>query len=194
MAKENIMLGFFVVLFLASVSMLGIENTKLTGFVTSGTAVSNVTITSYLSISMSSNLSSGILYGSVDTLPATNINASHNYDGASSGSTMYITVSTDSNTNVDFCTKANDDLKTSGGADVLGLGNETYAVSSTTDLSNPALSSETGLTTSYVKSGTNIAKGSANYYRFWLDIPAAQAPGTYNNTISFEGVATGGSC
>lgn len=193
MKKENKMLGFFVMLFLFSFFMLGIQNSRMTGFVTSGTTTSNVTITSYLSISMSSNLSDGVLYGSVSSLPATNINASHNYDSTSSGSSMYITVSADSNTNVDFCIKANDDLKDVG-ADVLGLGNETYANSTTTDLTSPSLASKVALTTGYVKAGTNVAKSSSNYYRFWLDIPASQAPGTYNNTISFEGVSAGGSC
>jgi hypothetical protein len=142
---------------------------------------------------MSPNLQGGVLFGSVDTLPATNINASHNYDGATSTSTMNLSVSADSNVNVDFCIKANANLQNSG-SDIIGIGNETYATSTSTSASLPAVASEVALTTSYVKAGSNIVKGTSNHYRIWLDLPAAQAPGTYNNTILFEGVATGGAC
>jgi len=193
MNKENLALVFFVALFIFSISMLVIGGSQLTGHATSGSTVSNVTIVSYLSISMSQNLSSGILFGSVDTLPATDINATHNYDGPTSGTSMNITVSTDSNVNVDFCTKANAGMQTSG-SDIIGIGNETYSNATTVSSTVPALGSQVPLTASYVKSGFNVTRGGNNYYRFWLDIPAAQAPGTYNNTVSFEGLTTGGAC
>jgi len=193
MVKENISLLFFSALLVISIFMLTFSGYKMTGHVTSGSTVSNVTIVNYLSISMSDNLSSGILFGSVDTLPATNVNATHNYDGAVSASSMSMSVSSDSNVNVDFCIKANEDLKNSG-TDIIGIGNETYANSTSSDISSPAIADKIALTTGYVKSGINIAKGTSNYYRIWLSIPAAQAPGTYNNTIFFEGVATGGAC
>lgn len=193
MKREDVLLLVFGIVLLFSVTMLALHYSKLTGFATSGSTVSNVTITSYLSIAMSTNLQQGILFGSVDTLPANYINASHNYDGTSSASTMLINVSTDSNTNVDFCIKANANLQNAG-TDIIGIGNETYSNSTTTDAANPAIANNVSLTTSYVKNGANIAKGNGNYYRVWLNIPAAQATGTYNNSISFEGVVTGGSC
>lgn len=166
---------------------------EITGYATEGSAVSNVTITSYLSIEMSTNLTEGILFGNVTELPATDINASHNYDGTSSGSTLYLEVSTDSNTNVDFCAMANDDLISSG-LDIIGVGNQTYSNSTTTDAGTPDLANQSSLTKSYVKSGINVEQGGKLYYRFWLDIPAAQPAGTYNNTVYFKGVNTGVSC
>lgn len=155
---------------------------------------SNVSINKYLAISFGDNLSEGILFGDVAVLPATNINASHNYDGASNATTLYISISEDGNTAVDFCTKA-DEALTSIANDTIELGNETYANSTTTNLGTPgAATNSTALTTSYVKSGYNIALGGTNYYRFWLDVPAAQPSGDYNNSISFKGVQTGLSC
>lgn len=191
--RRNVMLAFVVV---ASLALAFFESTgggTLTGYATEGTTVSNVTISKFLAIEFSPGLNEGIQFGSVNTLPATDINASHNYDGPSSGTGYYINVSTDGNTNIDFCIKANTGL-TSAGLDVIGLGNETYSNSTSTNATIPLLASQTPLTTSYVKSGANVAVGTANYWRFWLDIPAAQPSGDYNNTVSFKGVSTGLSC
>lgn len=177
----GIILVCLVLLFVQNVS-------SITGHATSDSTHSEVTITSYLSIAFCANLTDGILFGEVDTLPATNINASHNYDGASDGSTMCIMISNDSNTNVDLQIKGDDDLTSSGG-DIIGLDNETYSnFIGSTNSTHPLLSEETSLTTGYVTAGANVPIGSANYYRFWLDIPGGQASGTYNNTVSFKGV------
>ncbi len=195
--KDSVMIGVFSLLFLLSASMILVENfsnNQVTGYATTGTTVSNVTISKYLSVSMSENLSEGILFGTVNSLPANNQNSTHNHDGASSGSTMFLNVSSDSNTPVDFCIKANDDLTDSEGGNILAIANESYHFSLTTDVSNPDLSSEVSLTTDYVKAGQDVAVGDSMYYRFWLDIPAATASGTYNNTINFKGVQNGTAC
>ena len=80
------------------------------------------------------------------------------------------------------------------GANTIGIGNETYANYTATNVTLPALGSEVALTTSYIKTGPNIAAGSRDFYRFWLDVPAGTASGTYNNTLTFKGVATSGAC
>jgi len=165
----------------------------LSGKATAVFATSNVSVSKYLSISFSSNLSEGILFGNVAVLPAVNVNASHNYDGSGNGTTLYISVSEDGNTPVDFCIKADGDMM-SLASDALGLANETYSNSTSTDAALPALGSDASLTTSYVKSGNNVDLGETNYYRFWLDIPAAQPSGDYNNTVSFKGIQTGVNC
>lgn len=193
MKRDNFYLGFFGVLLILSSLMLFSPKVKITGYATEGYAVSNVTITSYLAIQMSANLGEGILFGTVEELPAVDLNASHNYDGADSASTMYIEVSSDSNSNVDFCIKANNDLMNPD-SDILGVSNQTYANSTTTSASVPPLANQIPLTKSYVKSGIDVDKGTNLYYRFWLDIPSAQPVGTYNNTILFKGVVAGGSC
>jgi len=165
----------------------------LTGKATEVTTSSNVSVSKYLAIEFSNNLSSGIQFGTVNSLPATNINATGNYNGAANITTYYLNVSTDGNTDVNFCIKGNAAL-TSAALDVIGLGNETYANASSTTSTIPLIENEVSLTSSYVKSSETIAVGGQNYYRFFLDIPVGQASGDYNNTLSFKGIQVGTSC
>lgn len=199
MKKEEKLLFIFGALLLLGAVMLLIENIKIqeiriTGYGIEESTVSNVTIEKYLSIDLSSNLSEGILFGGINPDSPDN-NASHNYDGPGSNSSMYVNVSADSNTAVDFCIKSNDDLTTSG-SEIIGIGNETYADNvTTTNATSPFLENEVLLNkTDYIEAGTNISEGSQSYFRFWLDVPAGQASGDYNNTISFKGIETGTSC
>lgn len=189
--KEGGILFVASLLLIGSAFMILLENSylqnKITGYDTVGTTISNVSISKYLSISMSGNLTAGIQYGTVDTLPATDINATGNNNSAGESSSYFINVSTDSNTRVDFCIKANDHMTNTAGY-VIGLDNETYSNSTNTNSSHPLLAEQTALTTGYVKSGSNITIGQGNYYRFWLDIPSGTSSGTYNNTVSFKGV------
>jgi len=189
---ENLILIFILILSLMLIFFQG-PGAVLTGHATEESTYSNVTIQKYLSIAFCANLSEGIDFGDVAALPATDINASHNYDGASTGSTYCVNVSNDGNTAIDLCNKANADL-TSAGLDIIGLANETYSNSTTTNLGSPDLADAISFTTSYVKSGIAIPVGEVNYYRFWLDIPAAQPSGDYNNTIYFKGVTTTLAC
>ncbi|OYT36700.1 hypothetical protein B6U91_00490 [Candidatus Pacearchaeota archaeon ex4484_71] len=195
-----------VLVLVAAVILIILQNTvitgnaskvlsSITGYATEGNTTSNVTITSYLSIAFCQNLSEGIWFGEIASLPVTNQNGTHNADGTSGGTTYCLNVSEDSNTNVDFCIKASGDMETMGG-DAIGLGNETYNNATSTDANTPDWGTEVALTTSYVKSGYNVASDGTgvNYYRFWLDVPGAQPAGTYNNTVSFKGVNTGVSC
>ena len=197
--RDNVLIAVFGALFLLSVFMMvSQQGVRTTGHATTSTAVSNVTIHTFFAVDMSTNLSDGIRFGNITALPATDQNASHNYDGVNTtvggfGTSMWMNVSTDSNSRVDFCIQATDNLKTSAG-DVLLVANETYYNNTNTNLTLPALASQAAITTSYASAGRNISQGSNNYYRFWLDVPAATASGTYNNTINFKGVTHGGSC
>jgi len=130
-------LGVIAFLLIISLSFLFLQPVSniVTG-ATEDTAISNVSISKFLSISLSTNLGNGITFDTVNTVPATDVNASDNYNGASSSSTMFINVSTDSNVNVDFCIKADFALNTSGN-DVIGLGNETYFYNLSTNLTVP---------------------------------------------------------
>jgi len=181
-----IIVGSLVMLFLANVN-------AITGNVTEGSTSSEVTIQSFLAMQMSSNLSAGIVFENVNVLPAVNVNASKNYNGTSNSSLYYINVSTDSNSAVDFCLRADGGMFNAG-LDEIVLGNETYSTNVTTSNSTIPALTETAMTTSYFKNANNIAIGSANYYRFWLDVPAGQPTGTYDNIVSFKGVVTGNSC
>jgi len=190
--------GWYKIILIAilviSLIFLFFENVNaITGNVVEGSTTSNVTIEKYLAIAFSTSLSQGIYFGSVDTLPATDINATHDYDGASSATTYYISVSGDGNSQVDFCLKANAPL-TNNATEEIPLVGETYSNSSSSNSTVPVLGDQVSMTTSYVKSGNAIAAGSDNFYRFWLDVPAIQPSGEYNNTVSFKGVVTGLAC
>jgi len=190
---KNVLL-LAIILMCAFLLIIG-EFMFITGNATSGSTPSNVSISKYFAISFGSSLFGGIQFGTVSFLPATNINATHNNDSNtySEGTTYTIDVSSDSNSEVDFCIRADGGL-TSLAADVIGLGNETYEAYNITNSTHPDLALETSMTTSYVKAFTGIVVGNSSYWRFWLDIPASQPSGTYNNTVSFEGVVTGNSC
>jgi len=166
----------------------------LTSFAVSGSFDSNVTVENFFAIQLSANLSNGINFEEITVLPATNVNSTNNYDGVSSESTMYAEVSSDSDSSVDFCIKANTGLTDSSSGAFIGLGNETYSNSSTSDLTNPSIDYEESFTTDYVKSSAPVAPGASTYYRFWLDAPSGTSSGSYNNTISFKGVSTLTSC
>ncbi len=198
-----------IIILIASLIMLILENipavtgnapanvkkTPLTGYATEGSTWSNVSISYYLAIQMNANLSSGIDFGNVISLPAWNINASGNNNGTDM-SNFTINVSTDSNTAVDFCIRATEALKDrTGNLATIGLGNETYSGNVTfTNISYPAMASEAALTTGYVEAASPIPIGNSTYWRFWLDIPAGQAAGNYNNTVWFKGITTSTSC
>lgn len=186
----NAILAFVVV---TSFFLFFFSSFSITGNATEGSTTSNVTIAKYLAITFGTNLSEGIQFGSVSTLPATSINASHNHDGASNATTYTVEVHNDSNTAVDFCIRANAGL-TSAALDVIGLANETYSALNLTNSTHPILSNETPMTVSYVKAVSAIPPGNSSYWRFWLDIPASQPSGNYNNSVFFEGVTTGLAC
>ena len=188
--RKNLYNGALVLIIFFCLVLLIFQNSYfISGKVTEFFTPSNVSVTNYLAIAFSENLSEGILFGNVSVFPAININASHNYDGNNSATTLFINVSEDGNTAVDFCIKGNANL-TSLVEDILGLGNETYSNSTYNNLSDPDSINEVALTNMYVKSGNAIAIGGTNYYRFWLDVPASQPSGDYNNTLSFKGVQT----
>jgi len=194
--RGDVIIVAFSMLFVFSLLMIVSESQeRMTGYAVSGTTVSNVTISKYLSISLSTNLSMGIYFGNVSTLPATNLNATHNFDTQGINQTSFwVNVSTDSNTNVDICTKADTNFRSSGG-DTINLGNETYINATINNMSMPGpISSDIHYTSSYVYAGQNVSVGGADYFRFYMDIPAATPSGTYNNTVTFQGVQTGVAC
>jgi hypothetical protein len=187
--KESVILAAFSAIFLLSIIMLLSQQITITGKATTQSTISNVTISKYLAIDLSTNLSAGITFGNVTSLPATDINASHNYDAGAgvNGTTMFVNISDDSNVAVDICINANTDLTDSVSGEIIAIGNESYSNSTSTNATLPPTGGETSLTTSYVWAG-NESQGNQVYFRFWLDIPAGATSGDYNNTIGFKGV------
>jgi len=189
--RKEIILILIIMLCLVFLIFQNIGN--LTGNVIEGSIISNVSVAKYLAVTFGSNLAAGIQFGNVVFLPATDINATHNYDGTNNTTTFYISLSNDSNSAVDFCIKADTDL-TSSALDVIGVGNETYSNYTSTNSTEPNLLFQTSLTTNYSKSSVNVGIGTDDFWRFWLDVPASQASGNYNNTVYFKGVLVGVSC
>jgi len=192
--EEGLVIIYVFAILAVAFSIMALLPNALTSFATSSTVGSNVTVEDFFAIDLSANLSNGISFDEITSLPATNINSTDNYNGDSSGSTMLINVSTDSNSNVDFCIKANAGLTDSSNSEVIGLGNESYANSSSTSSTAPAIGEESALTTSYVKSSAPNIPGGNTYYRFWLDVPSTVSSGSYNNTINFKGIKSLTSC
>lgn len=187
----------FIVFFALFIILLALSIFEgvLTSYVAQGSAPSNVSVdVKFISITFSDNLSDGIAFDEVSSIPSTNVNATDNYNSPVNGTTLFIMVSNDSSSDVDFCIQANADLTDPNTLDIIGLGNETYSNSSSTNIGIPSLIDEISLTTSYVKSSSAISPGNENYYRFWLDVPLGTSAGSYNNTISFKGVETSASC
>lgn len=188
----------FCVLAILAVGLLAISNTvqSPTGAATTQTTTSRVAISYYFAISLSTNLSTGIDFGNITTLPATNLNASHNYDGNGNSTTSFwVLESNDSNVNIDLCHRAQGPLTTAGN-DTIGLGNYTWSDSLTNTNSSPSGPPGTNtFTTSFAKANNvNIAPNGKGYYRYWLNIPVGQPAGTYNNTVEYKAVYTGASC
>lgn len=182
--------GILIVVLVASLALLFLQNANaITGHAVDRSTYSNVSISAYLAIDFSTNLSSGIDFGDVATLPMFNQNATGNY--VPTDTSYYVIVSNDSNTVVDVCINASGDMS-NGGGDFIGLGNETYSTSSTTDINTPSLASDVALTTAYVEAASDVAIGNNAYFRFWLTVPAGQATGLYNNTVSFKGTPNQG--
>lgn len=181
-----------IFIFLFSTTLFVLEKGNIHAEIVGFDLPSNVTIQKSLAISFSSGLGEGIIFDEVNLLPAENVNAYYNYRGINNGTNYYVLVSPDGNTDVDLCIKANGNLL-SESADVIGLGNETYSSSQISNLTHPELN-EIQLTLTYVKVGETISPGNASYMRFWLDVPAAQAAGTYSNKIYFKGNSVGLGC
>lgn len=160
--------------------------------------VSNVTVSSYVAMSVSNNLTIGIEFGSLDP-DTTNNNGTHNYDGgdATTQNTSYwIGISSDTNQNVDLCVKDNKALADL--ADTVTIPNSGYTWGNSTTATidgGPQVGSSIAIGTSYDSSAiNNSAAGTRIYFRFWLDLPSGQQAAVYNNTVYFKGVVTGSNC
>jgi hypothetical protein len=116
------------------------------------------------------------------------------------GNTSFnISVSSDTNVNVDFCVWANDSLRSGTNTIYLVGQNYTYNVTQVLveDASAPlnnSLSPE--LSTSKMKTvaSNNVPPGGRVHYRFWLKVPEAQPAGLYTNNVTFEAVTSGDPC
>jgi len=194
-AVDRVIIALAAVIVLAFAGMIsqGAQRHAVSDYMTGfevKTANTTVVIQSYVSISKSDNLSQGINFGQISSLPTVMQNATLNYN-ATDQTEYYISVSNDSNVNVDFCMKA-DALNTTGGSEI-PLFNYKWNSSTATNMTKPAPNG-TSMAIAYGAVRSGMTHPSNLYFRFWLNISASQAPGTYNNTVFFQGVPTGDPC
>jgi len=169
--EDYITYSLIAVLFILVIGLVNNFNifsssSKITGAATTANAETSATIANYFALSLPSNVSTDGVIFDIQTIPATNSNATANYNGTSE-TEFYLIVATDSNVNVDFCIKANGTLVS--GANEIALGNYTYANSTSNSITAPS-TDLTVITTSFVNTDVNIAAGSVEYFRFWLSV------------------------
>jgi hypothetical protein len=194
-----IVLSIALVLLVAGlfINMQQIKKAEITGAATTFNATTTATIAEFFAINASTNLSANGIVFNITSLPTNASNATANYINVptNNGTDMYLTVESDSNVNVDFCIKANTSLFTSGGS-IINISNYTFANATNTNISFPGIDAQRVL-----REGPNFGNASFNraplqsdFYRFWLNVSAGQAAGTYVNQINFKGVRQGVSC
>jgi len=191
--KKAFSIATVFILILAALAGMPLQP-GITGYAgESGGFESEVNITAYFAVTLSDNLGEGVAFSTV-TAGTSNNNATDNYNNDSSGSSMYLIVSNNSNIFVDACVKADDHLRRADDeqAPVLDISNLLWANSTTaTSISTPDITNAPSMTTSFAPAGREIDPGDNNYYRFWLSVPMSQPGGTYNNTIEIEAAQTG---
>lgn len=191
-----ILVGVLIILVFGLLSSFGVfDKIRLnpTGSAQVQDAETYADVQAYFSINMSLNLSARGVEFYIVALPTTNGNAVANTD-SSDQTVLYLTVGAESNVPVQFCIRANDTLRS--GVSTIAAANYVWANSSTNDINNPALDNATELllAPSWGDSIDGVTAANSVYYRFWLSVPGAQAPGDYRNQVNFKGIQTGGSC
>ncbi|MBT5274330.1 hypothetical protein HOH11_03105 [Candidatus Woesearchaeota archaeon] len=183
------------VMVMLAISMPFTIDSGITGFATSQSVGTTATanIIYYYALAESTDFSSGIDFGTI-THNTQNNNATVNYDNSGTG--YALNLSADSNTDISICVKANTDLKIhSSPSNIIGIGNMTFNASTTNTSSTPSFSTRTEMNTSVYRNAThNLGAGNATFFRFWLTVPDATVPGTYNNTAEFKAVRAGTDC
>jgi hypothetical protein len=146
------------------------------------TTTSNVTVNVYVSISLTTEFSNGVTFGSLD--PGTDDNNATTCNDLGCN----ISVSGDTNVAVDVVMKANANLTRGTEPEMIPNWNYTWNV---TDGSSLPLQPGWDLNlTSYdyrtaYKVGDSVSASGVRSWQGWLDIPSAQTAGTYNNTLYF---------
>jgi hypothetical protein len=167
----------------------------ITGFATSQSTTTTATaeIVYYYALAESTDFSGGIDFSSLAHNTQNN-NASSNYE--SSGTGYALNLSTDSNTDVSICVKANTDLKIhTSPSTLIGIGNMTFNASITNTTSLPGFATRTEMNTTVFRNAThNLGAGNATFFRFWLTVPEDTPQGTYNNSATFKAIRTGDAC
>ena len=183
-----IILFFVGIHFIPCISFAQTQQTK--------NVTSNVTIAKQIAISRSTNLTAGILFGTV-TIGSNNNNATGNFN--STGHTQFwITIDSTTTVPIDLCIRANDSMRS--GSYSIPLTNYHWSYNTTTNNQTyPTYPATTDMTTTFdyvdnMNDTWNQGTTVYCYFRFNLDIPSGQVAGTYTNEISFKATENTTTC
>jgi hypothetical protein len=146
-----------------------------------GSTTMNVTVRGYVSIGVSDCLTSGIAFDTQD--PSTNDNnATCNTGGPDSGTGFNLTVDQSSTVNINFTHAANRSNLTDGTYTIM-IANVTTHSNATANNGTNLLDAGTSITLSTSWQGMEtcgtLGDGANCWITYFLDVPAAQPPGTY---------------
>jgi hypothetical protein len=169
----------------------------------SGNVVMNATLTYQISITPSSSITRGILFGSVGGGSSNNM--AQNDSTGTGNVTQYSLAADAANTDTTELYHYAPDMNKQGSSPNLNIGNVTHEANKTTpnngsnvNMTNTARHNygQHKMTTSWAQIGkgncTAVAAGSTCYIAYWLNVPAALSSGTYNTTYYYCGNATNG--
>jgi len=140
------------------------------------------TVNVYLAIALSTPLAGGIEFGNLDPNTINSSSLTCQNLGCN------ISVSSDSNVNVDVVVKVNAPLTRQGGTETIET--QYWNSSLTQQPSSPAYQFQTSYDYTH-KVGSNLEPGSNVIFNTWVTIPGGQKAGVYNNTIYFCACKTG---
>ena len=177
-------LTHIIVALLASILIAGfLSNPTLAATEDVENVSSTATINKQVAIGVSAELAAGIAFGSLDPDTANNADSDN---GANNG----ITADSANNINIDLCIRVNANISKDASNNIPSMNYTWFDNSSTTVTNN-----ETSINASYQKGfNTDIAASATSYWGLWLDVPATQTAGSYNNTVQFKAVETGTAC
>jgi len=148
-----------------------------------------------VSISLSNNLSTGIMFGDIEP-NANNNNATGNFN-STDHTQFWVTIDSSTNTPIDICIKDNANLSFGS----YNIPNSNFKWNST-KINSQSLPIFNGGPTAHAlnnsydtvnKIALNVYNGTY-YLRFTLDVSVTQQAGIYNNTVYFKGVSTDIGC
>lgn len=166
--------------------MFTLSDSTMTGDATYDSHVGNLSasVQTYVACTWSAD-SLNVDFGNLLNPGTSDINATENY-ALSPGTGYNVTVDPLTTSNVDVIISGNDLID---GANVLGVGNVTWAANSTdSDGANMIPADSVSLTNGGENLATAEPSGSSVHYRFWLDIPNGVVAGNYvgNYTIQCQ--------
>jgi len=141
----------------------------------SGTVPASVTVSEYISFTVTDNGAAGLQFGSLDPGTTDVPEAAQNGTGA-----VTLTVAAETNVNCDIEVKATDFT----GAGTIAITNAKYGITSTLAAATAFAAANTYYT---LDTSTALAAKTVNVWH-WLSIPSVQEAGSYSSTFTYQAI------